>query len=270
MSLTNSENGMVMPVAPMNGYGYGNGGFGFGDGGGLFWLLVLFLFGFAGNGFGGFGGGNAMPYVMNNVDNGVQRGFDQQAVMTGITGLNNAVSSGFANVQTGLCSGFGGVTQAVTNGFAQAEIAANARQIADMQQQFAAQTASSQGMNNLQSQLAQCCCDNRLATADLQSVIQTEACADRQAVNDALRDLLTAQTAGFQSIKDMMCQDKIDAKNEKIAELQNQLNMASFAASQASQDNYLQNALTAQTQYFLSLYPPTAAAARTNTQTTGA
>lgn len=268
MSLTNGENGMVMPVAPMAG-GYGNGGFGLGNDGGLFWLLVLFLFGFAGNGFGGFGGGGSMPYMMNNVDNGVQRGFDQQAVMTGITGLNNAVTSGFANVQTGLCSGFGGVTQAVTNGFAQAEIAANARQMADMQQQFASQTAFMQGMNNLQSQLAQCCCENRLATANLQSVIQTEACADRQAVNDALRDLLTAQTAGFQSIKDMMCQDKIDAKNEKIAELQNQLNMASFAASQANQDNYLQNALTAQTQYFLSLYPPAAQAARTNT-TTGA
>jgi hypothetical protein len=95
----------------------------------------------------------------------------------------------------------------------------------------------------------------------LQNVIQSENCADRAALSDGIRDVIASQTAATQKILDMMCQDKIDAKNEKILELQNQLNMANFQASQVAQNSYLQNALTAQTQYFLGLYPPPAPAA---------
>ena len=83
LSNENGNNGMVMPVAPMYG-GYGNGnnsGWGNFGGDGAWWLLVLFLVAFNGNGWGnGFGGGGAMPYIMNNTtNNDVQRGFDQQA-----------------------------------------------------------------------------------------------------------------------------------------------------------------------------------------------
>lgn len=156
MSLTENGNGIVMPVAPMGGYGYG--GNGFDSFGGSGWWVILFLFammGGWGNGFGnGFGGGNAFPWM--NTNNDVQRGFDQSAVMNGITGLSGAVTSGFGDVQTALCSGFAGVNAGVSNGFAQAEIANNARQIADMQQAFAAQTAITSGLTGLQSQLAQC------------------------------------------------------------------------------------------------------------------
>lgn len=60
----------------------------------------------------------------------------------------------------------------VANGFAGVEQGANARQIANMQTAFAAQTAQAQGFNAVQSQLAQCCCDNRLATQQLQAVVQ--------------------------------------------------------------------------------------------------
>lgn len=207
MSLT-SENGsgMVMPVGPMYG-GNGYGGGMFGDGG-FFWLLVLFLFAFNGNGFGwgGFGG---------NGGNDIQRGFDQQAVMGSLNGL----------------------TSAVTNGFAQAEISANARQMADMNQNFA-----------LQSALQNCCCENRAATADLKYTVATEACADRAAVGDALNSVLTTMNAGIQSIKDQMCQDKIDAKNEEIANLRTQLNLANLAASQNAQTAQLMADNAAQTQ----------------------
>lgn len=255
--MTSENNGMYMPVAPA--YGGGNNG-GFGFDGGAWWLLILLIaLGGWGNGFGG--GFGSAPAV--SVDNSVQRGFDQSAIMTSLSGLNTAVTTGFGNIQSALCSGFAGVNQGVSNGFAQAEIANNARQIADMQQNFASQTAMLHGFNGLQSQLAQCCCDNRLATANLQSVIQSENCADRAAVSDGIRDVLVNQNNNTQRILDMMCQDKIDAKNEKIAELQNQLNQAAFNASQLAQNNYLQNALTAQTQYFLGLYPPTAGAAKT-------
>lgn len=201
---TNGGNGMVMPVAPF----YGGGGFGNADGG-SWWILLLFiLLGGWGGGY-GYGGGNGAMFV----DNGVQRGFDQAALMNGITGVGNNVVSGFGDTATSLCGGFAGVTAAINNGFSQAEIAANARAMNDMQAMF-----------GIQSSLQNCCCENRAAIADLKSTIAAEACADRAAVQ-----------AGTQSILDMLCQDKIDSKNEKILELQNNLNMANLQASQVAQ-----------------------------------
>ena len=173
------------------------------------------------NGWGGYGYGGGMN---GGVGSEVQRGFDQSAVMTGLGNLGSAITSGFVDTAAALCNGFAGVNAGIANGFAQAEISNNARQIADMQQSFA-----------LQSQLAQCCCDNRAATADLKYTVATENCADRTALADSVRDLLEAQSANTQKILDTMCQDKIDAKNEKIADLERQLTMASLAASQGAQ-----------------------------------
>lgn len=219
MAITDDGNGMVMPVAPFYGGGYGNS---FGNGDGSWWILLLFiLLGGYGNNFGGgFNGGGA-----GFVDSTVQRGFDQSAIMNGITGVGNNVVSGFGDTATNLCGGFAGVTAAINNGFAQAEIAANNRAMNDMQQMF-----------SLQSQLAQCCCDNKAAVADLKYTIANEACADRAAV-----------TAGVQSILDVMCQDKIDSKNEQILQLQNSLNMANLAASQTAQTAEILSRLPATT-----------------------
>ena len=214
MSLTDGSLSAA-DVAAVTGNGFGNG---FG-GDGAWWLIVLFLFIFNGNwGWGGGYGGNG------GVGSEVQRGFDQSAVMSGIGGIQSSLTSGFVDTAAALCNGFAGVNASIANGFAQAEIGANARQMADMNQAFA-----------LQSQLAQCCCDNRLASADLKYTIATENCADRTALSDALRDVLESQNAGVQRILDTMCQDKIDAKNERIADLERQLTMANLAASQGAQ-----------------------------------
>lgn len=247
MSLTegNGGNEMVMPVAPMYGGGSG-GGFGGWGGDNGWWIILLFLFALGGwgNGFGGGyggGGGGAMPYIMNTTTNAdVQRGFDQQSVMSGINGLQSGISglstqlcNCCADVQQSLCNGFAGVNATVNSGFANAETAANARQMANMNQMFGAQTAMMQGFNSLGSQFADCCCENRLGTADLKYTIATENCADRAAISDGIRDIITAQTAGFQSIKDQLCQDKIDAKNDIISQLRSEL---LYARGQASQD----------------------------------
>ena len=144
--------------------------------------------------------------------------------MGGLSGIQSSVTNGFVDTAAALCNGFAGVNASIANGVAQAEIANNARQIADMQTNF-----------GLQSQLAQCCCDNRLASADLKYTIATENCADRTALADGLRDVLESQSAGVQRILDTMCQDKIDAKNERIADLERQLTMANLAASQSAQ-----------------------------------
>ena len=211
----------------------GNDGFGGWGGDGAWWLIILFLFMFNGNwgnGFGGYGYGGG-------VGNEVQRGFDQSAVMGGLGAIQSGITNGFVDTAAALCNGFAGVNASIANGFAQAEIGANARQMADMNQAFA-----------LQSQLAQCCCDNRLASADLKYTIATENCADRSAISDALRDVLESQNMGVQRILDQMCQDKIDAKNEEIAQLRNQLSFANLQASQTAQTAQILTDNLAQTQ----------------------
>ena len=216
-------NGFYMPVAPAYNGGNGNG---FGFGGDWAWILLLLVL-FGGNGWGngfggGFCGGDLYPWMNNS--NQINGGFRDQMLGTQINGIQNAITSGFGDVQTALCSGFAGVNSGIANGFAQAEISNNSRQMAEMNQMF-----------GIQSALQQCCCDNRAGLADLKYTVATEACADRAAVNDALRDVMAANTASTQRILDQLCQDKIDAKNEKIAELQNQLTMANLAASQNAQ-----------------------------------
>ena len=217
--MTDSNGNMVMPVAPYYGGGNGNGNGFFGQDG--WWIILLLLcLGGWGNGFGGGFSGNTGGFVGADV----QRGFDQNAVMTGLSGVQNAVTSGFGDIQTALCGGFGGVNAAICNGFAQAEIADNSRQMANMQQLFGIQTA-----------LSNCCCENRLATANQTASLLAEHCTDRQALSDGIRDLLVNQNNSVQRILDQMCADKIDAKNEKIADLERKLTMSDLRASQNAQ-----------------------------------
>lgn len=205
MALT--DDSMVMPVSPM----YGNGGSGFGNSfgnGDGWWILLLFVL-LGNNGWGGYGNGGGTAFV----DSSVQRGFDQASIMNGLTGIQSSITSGFGDVQNSLCSGFAGV-----------EAGANARQIADMQSMFA-----------LQSQLASCCCENRLATADLRYTVATENCADRYEAAQNTRDIIENSNRNNQAILDKLCALEIDAKNDKIADLERQLTMANLAASQGAQ-----------------------------------
>lgn len=215
----NSGNGFYMPVAPA--YGGGNGGFGgFGNDWGWIILLLLFAGGGWGNGFGngvgGFGGYD-FPWLMNGQQNILQNtngGFRDAMINDGITGIRD----GIAGISTQLCNGFAGVS----NGFAQAEIAENSRQMANMNQMF-----------GLSQQLSQCCCDNRLATAQTQALVQSENCADRYEASQNTASIINAINGGIQSVKDQLCQDKIDAKNDTINQLRSEL---LYARGQASQD----------------------------------
>lgn len=256
MSLTESNGGndMIMPVAPMYGGGSGfNGGWG-GDNG--WWIILLFLFALGGwgNGFGGGNGGGAMPYIMNTTTNSdVQRGFDQQAVMTGIGGIQSGISglstqlcNATGDIQQSLCNGFAGVNATVNSGFANAETAATARQMANMNQAFNAQTAMMQGFNGVQSQFADCCCENRLGLADLKYTVATENCADRTQSMQNTRDIIENQNRNNQAIIDKLCQLELDGIKGQLAQaqrenvgLQNQLNMATLRESQTAQNAFI-------------------------------
>jgi len=215
MALTDeSSMGTTMLVQPSGG---GAGGL---FGGDLSIIVLFFLFmmlGGWGNGFGGGFGADGLYPWMNNSQN-INSGFRDQMLNDSISGIRD----GITGLGTQICTGFNGISQQL-----------NANQMANLERSFAAQTASTAGMTALQAQLAQCCCDNRQATSDLRYTVGTEACATRTANAENTTALLTAFTSGIQSIKDQLCQDKIDAKNDVIAQLRSEL---LYARGQASQD----------------------------------
>lgn len=224
MAITD-DNGIVMPVSPMN------GGFGGGFGNDWGWIILLLLF--AGGGWGGFGGGdNIYPWM--NQSNQISDGFAMQSLGNTVNGVQNAITSGFGDVQTALCGGFAGVNAT-----------ANANQMADLERSFAMQTANTQGLNSLSQQLSQCCCDNRLATCQTQNLMVSESAATRLAIQE--------QT---QAILDKMCQQEIDNLKAQNLALQNQVNMQNLAASQAQQTATLIADNTAQTQYIVNRVAP--------------
>ncbi len=226
----NGSNGFYMPVAPA--YAGNGGGFGNGFGGDWAWIILLLLLGWGNNGWGnnnGGGAGGLYPW-MNQADI-TNTGFRDQMIHDSV----NEVRSGVSAIGTQLCNGFAGTNAAIVG--AQNALAAQmyGDTIADLERSFNAQTAVTGAISGVASQLAACCCENRLATNDLKYTIATENCADRAAISDGIRDLLTAQNANTQRILDQLCNDKIDAKNEKIADLERQLTMANLAASQGAQ-----------------------------------
>ena len=200
-------------IAAVTGNRSGGGGFGYGDG--AWWIIILFLFaamnGWGNNGNGGGGGnygaGNLYPW-MNQSDQ-INGGFRDQMLNDNITSIRD----GIYGINNQLCNGFAGVNTAITNA-----------QMADMQQAFAAQAAMNQGFNSLQSQLAECCCDNRLATVQTQNIVQNEGSATRLAIQN--------QT---QSILDKLCQLELDGLKQDNANLRTQLNMATLRESQTAQ-----------------------------------
>ncbi len=232
MGLTD-DNGMntTMLVGPTSApYGQG-GGFGNGFGGDGWWILLLFLL-LGNRGWGGFGGGNGGPdslYPWMNQSNQINDGFRDQMINGNVTEIRTGVTS----LQNQLCNCCGDIQMALANGFSGVEQGANARQMANMQQAFAAQTAITEGMNNIGMGLQNCCCENRANIADLKYTVATENCADRAAIADGIRDVIASQTASTQRILDQLCQDKIDAKNDTINQLRQEL---LYSRGQASQD----------------------------------
>ena len=240
-----NDNGMFMPVAPAYGSGCNNG-FGNGDWGS--WILLFLIFGiFGNNGWGnGFGGNNQLgydfPWLLNSnnrtVDS-VTNGFDNAAITSQLGDIQGAITNGFANNATALCGGFAGVNATVNS--AQNAIAQQlyTNQIADMNQRFTDAITQTNQMNNLASGLQNCCCENRAGLADLKYTVATENCADRAAVADGIRDVIAANTASTQRILDQLCQDKIDAKNDEIARLRQEVAMKDLAASQTAQNAFI-------------------------------
>lgn len=209
MSLSENGNGLVMPVGPMYGNGSTNG-FGWGDG--SFWIIILFLFAFMGNGWGNWGGNSGTAQTVNN---DLQRGFDQQAVMSNLSGINTTVTNGFANAEISRCNSQFNVIQS---------------------------------LNDMAAAFQNCCCENRAQSADLKYTVATEAAATRandqantQVIMDKLCQLeLDGVKQNYESqIRGM--QNQLDAVTSQLSEA----NTRAFVGAEVSRilsDNATQTA----------------------------
>jgi hypothetical protein len=243
----NNGNGGVAYPYPVYGGGFG-GNSGFGTDGGWLWLIVILaLFGgFNGNG-NGFGGGfnndyawlsNGQKEIMQNTNDGfntLQLANQLTGINSGVQNLSTQLCNCCADVNSNLCNGFAGVNATVNAGFANAETSANARQMANMQQAFSNQLSTIQGFNTVNSALCDASAENRLGQANLTSTILAENCADRAALQEGVRDIITNQTANTQRIIDEIFRDRLDEKDTKISDLQRELQMADLRASQIAQ-----------------------------------
>ena len=194
--------------------GYGNGFFG-GDWAWIIILALLFGWGNNGNGFGGFGGGNGfVGYDVGKLatSNDVAVGFAQNATLNSL----NDIKLGQAGLQQTLCQGFNGVNTSIL-------------------------TSSS----GLQAQIADCCCTTQRAIDGVNYNMATNTCTITNAINNAARDIVDNQNANYRAIHDELVANKIEAKNERIAELQQQVTALNLAASQANQNAYLTAAMDA-------------------------
>lgn len=255
MALTDgSENGMVMPVAPMYGGG-GMGGFG-GDWGSL---IVLFLIAAMFGGFGGFGGGFGggfngglgydFPWLLNGqngINNNVSDGFRTAqlsdavtSVRDGVNGLATQLCGCCGDIQMGMANGFAGTTAAITG--AQNALAQQmySNELNSLNRSFAEQTANMQGFNGVTAGIA-----------DTKYTIATEACATRNTDIENTHAIIDSQNRGIQAIMDKLCALELDGVKSQLAQaqrentgLQNQLNMATMAASQAAQTATFQQGL---------------------------
>ena len=227
----NNNNGYSLAdIAAATGNG-NNDGFGFnGDGAWVLLLFILILAGGWNNGYSGYGGGGNTGYLASDV----QRGFDQSALINGLSGITSAISNGFASAEVSRCNSQANILQTLNNN----------------------QGNLSNQLNTIAMNQQNCCCENRAGLADLKYTIATEACADRTAVSDALRDVIASNTANTQAILDKLCEQEIEALKAQNQQLQMQSYLASLAASQNAQTGQILTDNAAQTTALLRALNP--------------
>ena len=262
MALTDEMN-TTMLVSPAAGMPYGNynNGF-FGNGGDFAWILLLLVLGGGWGGFGGFGMGGMMgagmlgadfggfglyPWLNNsqNINDGfrdAQLSDSVTSVRDGISALSTQLCNCCGDMQLGLANGINSVNNSIFGAQTAISQQLNSNELASLNRSFAEQIANMQGFNGLQSQLAQCCCDNRAATADLKYVVAQENCQDRYEAAQNTRDIIDSQTRSTQAILDKLCALELDGVKSQLAQaqrenvsLQNAVNMATMQASQVAQ-----------------------------------
>lgn len=210
-------------------------------GNGAWWIVILLIFGWGGFGNNGWGNGNGMGSTSAAyTDSAIQRGFDNQAVISKLDGITNGLCDGFYAVNNSMLTGFNGInTNIMQTGYG-IQQAINADTIANMQ-----------NTNALQAQLANCCCETREAIQGVNYNMATNTCALQNAMNNNTRDIIDSQQAGTRAILDYLCAKENADLRDKVQKLE-------LSASQDRQNALLTTAMTAQTQQIVNSVNPTA------------
>ena len=199
-------------------------------GDGAWWIVILLIFGWGGFGNNGWGNGNGMgSTAAAYTDSAIQRGFDNQAVISKLDGISNGLCDGFYAMNNSMLTGFNGInTNIVQTGFG-------------IQQAIHADTvANMQNTNALQSQLANCCCETREAIQGINYNIATNTCALQNTMNNNTRDIIENQNAGTRAVLDYLCAKENADLRDKVQKLE-------LAASQSAQNAYIAANQEAQT-----------------------
>ena len=230
----NSNGVSLADIAAVTGNNRNNDGM-WGDG--AWWIVILLIFGWGNNGWGGFGGnGNGAGYT----DSAIQRGFDNQTVISKLDGISNGLCDGFYAMNNSMLTGFNGInTNIMQTGYG-IQQAVNADTVANMQ-----------NTNALQSQLANCCCETREAIQGVNYNLATNTCALQNTMNNNTRDIIDSQQAGTRAILDYLC-------TKENADLRDKVQKLELSASQDRQNALLTTAMTAQTQQIVNSVNPTA------------
>lgn len=202
--------GMIGDIGCCNN-GNNNGSFGDGD-----WIWAFLLFALLGNGaWGGFGGGYgggrggvADNYVLATDFATIERKLD---------GVNNGICDGFYAVNTGMLNGFAAVQQALCQGF----------------------NGINASITDVGYSIKDCCCQTQRAIDGVNYNIATQFGGLNTTLCGLGRDIIENQNANYRALHEELVANKIEAKNERIAELQDQLYRADLRASQAQQSNYI-------------------------------
>lgn len=213
-----------------------NGGFG-GEGGWFIWVIFLFfLMGWGnggwGNGFGG-NGSNGLPNLINN-DAG------RELLMQAIQGKGNAISQ----LATNLNCSVGQIQQSINGVMTQLQSVGNQVGMSGMQVINAIQS----GNTGIAQQIADCCCENRLAICNQTNTLTNTMNANTQNLKDATLAQTQAILAKLDAAETRVLQDKIDAERAKNVALTNQLSQehqnAYFAQVTAQSIAPVNNVLT--------------------------
>lgn len=209
----NTNEAFTMPVVPA---GYGNNGM-FSDGN--WWTIILFALIFGWGGFGGFGGGYG-----GGINTPAGQGYATRADINEGFAFNN-LQRDVNSIQNGICDSTYALNNTITNGFS------------GVQTQI----------SNMGYQLQDCCCQTQRAIDGVNYNIATSTCNLQNTMNNNTRDIIDSQNAGTRAVLDALTQQRIEAKDERIAELQNLVNSLNLSQSQANQNAVLMAAMDANT-----------------------
>ena len=212
-------------------------GDGWGDNG-AWWIILFLIFGWGRNGFGGNGGfggsGVGENYVLATDFATIERKLDSvnAGLCDGFYAQNTNMLNGFAGVQQTLCQGFSGINQnIVTNGYeTRGAITDLGYRLADC-------------CCDIKSQIADCCCTTQRAIDGINYNMAMNTNVLQQTLCNNTRDIIENQNNNYRAIHEELIANKLEAKNDRIAEQQNEINALRLAASQERQNAYLLNEL---------------------------